>query len=352
MLMVRRDPIGTTLTLTQYGQWLRERSQLSLGGTPLWAAIQTEPAPQLVEQIRLLSQGQAPAIGLQEAQLRMLVHAALAAGVRGLCFTSNSRLDGTDDATKRRAAMVELLNLELALIDRWPATGSFASSAKTNDPHVSGAVIETDQSRLMLPIFAPPNSQFVMGNTAVKALSFVVSGVPEGYDAYELSPTSFRPLPSERKPGGTRVILGEATRDSYVSERDSLIVFTQDPGVIRGISTRMAKIRARRATHARHRQRRIDSKRSDRTALGRTGRAIPVTRPRRAAAQSDLQQSETLLKTDVAAGYYRARLAQQSLRRFKAHTGTAPYRKRNGRSSTRSRPPSSRCRSTIASRTS
>ncbi len=193
LLMARRDPLGTTLSLKNYMDWLRDRSQLARGGTPLWVTIQTEPAPRLLEQLSLLSPRTAP-IGLQESQIRTLVHAALASRVRGICFASGSRLDASDMATQRRAAILELVNLELHLIDRWAAAGNSATNASTNDPSVSGAVIETDRSRLLLPIYAPPGGQFVMGNSTVPKLSFKLLGVPEGNNAYELSLTSFRPL--------------------------------------------------------------------------------------------------------------------------------------------------------------
>ena len=121
--------------------------------------------------------------------------------------------------------MLELANIELELIERWPASGNFTASATSNDSHATGAVIETDRSRLLLPIYSPPGGQYVLGNPTVKPLNLTVPGVPEGDNAYELTPTSFRPLRSDRVLGGTRVLLTE-------SERDSLVVFTQDAVVI------------------------------------------------------------------------------------------------------------------------
>lgn len=317
LLLARRDPLGTTLPLKGYTDWLRARSQLARGGTPLWVTIQTEPSPRLLEQIGLLSGGQAPPVVLQESQIRMLVHSALALRVRGLCFESNSRLDAPDAATQRRAAILELVNLELHLIERWPAAGSFSPNAETNDPTVSGAVIETDRSRLLLPIYSPPNGQLVMGNTIVPKLTFVVLGVPEGSNAYELSLTSFRPLHSERVRGGTRVMLGESDGNSYVTERDSLVVFTQDETVIRSLRTRLGEIRQRAAqltreiVNAELVETEVTEKRL--TEIGRAIRGTG-TRGRIDSALKDLAQCDRLLKTDVPAAYYQARHAQQALR--------------------------------------
>jgi hypothetical protein len=308
LLLARREPLGTTSQLNQYAPWLRERAQLARAGTPLWATIQTEPLPQLVEQIRLLAPERTAPLGLQESQIRTLVHAALASRARGLCFTSNSRLDTDDLATQRRAAILELINLELELIERWAAAGNGAPTANTNAAHASGAVLETDRSRLLLPIFASPNSQFAQSNPATPAVRFRVSGVPEGDNAYELSLTSFRPLKSQRVPGGTQVELGEA-------DRDSLVVFTQDQVVIRNLKTRLAAIASRAAQLARDvANAELVLVEGTEHRLAELGKTVPATQPLRIKAQNDLRQCESLLKTDVVKAYYQARHAQQYLR--------------------------------------
>jgi hypothetical protein len=308
VLVARRDPIGTTLALDQYGNWLRDRSRLARGGTPLWASVQTDPSPRLLEQMALLAGGSVPPIVLEEQQIRMLIHTALAARARGLYFTSHSRLDTGDPITQHRAAILELINLHLDLIDRWPASGSFAPTASSNDPHTTGAVIETDLSRLLLPIYAPPNNQFVSGNPAAKDLAFVVPGVPEGNRAYELSPTSFRPLKAKRIAGGTLVTL-------TASERDSVVVFTQDAKVIAALSDRIAKVRGR-ATQLTREVVGAELSAVDETEklLTAVGRAITVTQKGRAAALDDLRECDALEKTDLAKAYYLARHAQQALR--------------------------------------
>jgi hypothetical protein len=314
LLLARREPLGTTSQLNQYAPWLRERAQLARAGTPLWATIQTEPLPQLVEQIRLLAPERTAPSGLQESQIRTLVHAALASRSRGLCFTSNSRLDSDDLATQRRAAILELINLELQLIERWPAAGSSSPNANTNAPHATGAVLKTDRSRLLLPIVASPNSQFAQSNPATPAVRFLVSGVPEGDDAYELSLTSFRPLKSQRVPGGTQVELGEA-------DRDSLVVFTQDQVVIHNLKDTLAKIAPRAAQLARDvANAELVLVEGTEYRLAELGQAAKATGPKRLKAQNDLRQCESLLKTDVPKAYYQARHAQQFLREIqRAH---------------------------------
>ena len=308
VLIARRDPIGSTLPLDQYGVWLRDRSRLARGGTPLVATIQTDLPPKLFEQMGLLASGPGAPMVVEEAQLRMLIHTALAARARGVCFASNSRLDAEDAATERRAQILELTNLYLSLIERWPAAGNFAPSASSSDPYTTGAVIETDRSRLLLPIYAPPNGQLAVGNPALKDLRFVVPGVPEGNNAYELSPTSFRALQSTRIAGGTVVTLTEA-------ERDSVVVFTQDAVVYQNLSDRLARIQLRATQLTGDVVRaELSEVESAMQRLAAVGQAIAATQKPLAAAQQDLRDSDAARKSDGPKAYALARKAQQTLR--------------------------------------
>jgi hypothetical protein len=309
LLLTRRDVLGTSLELNQYSAWLRERTQLALPGTILWTTIQTQPSSALVEQMALLGFAGAPQISLQDSQIRTLVFAALAGGARGLLFQSRSRLDANDSQTRRRAAILELVNMELDLIERWPATGSFTMTGDSSDPHAKGAVIETDRSRLLMPMFTPPGSQLVMGATAGSVVNYTVPGVPEEHNAFELSLVSFRPLESKRVAGGTRVLLGEL-------ERDSLVVFSQDQRIIRGLHTRLKDTQRRAAELSRQlaAEEQVEVEVVGQR-LSASGRTLAATRPLRIAAQNDLREFDALAaKGDLPAAYYRARHALAAAR--------------------------------------
>jgi hypothetical protein len=204
--------------------------------------------------------------------------------------------------------MLELLNLELQLIERWPAAGQFASAATTSDPHTTGAVIETDRSRLMLPIYAPPGSQFVVGTQPAAQVSFKVAGVPEGDDAYELSLVALRRLRSQRVTGGTQVVLDERSRDS-------LVVFTQDQHVIRNLKAGLER-HARRAAQLARELATAQLGRHDVIAgrLAQVGRGIPSEQAARAQAGSELQQCDAAANVDFAKSYDLARHTLQLVR--------------------------------------
>ena len=54
LLWTSRFPLGSSLGLTPYLSWLRERPQWARGGTPAWTMIQTQPSDRLTEQVAVL----------------------------------------------------------------------------------------------------------------------------------------------------------------------------------------------------------------------------------------------------------------------------------------------------------
>ena len=43
VLLMYRMPLGSSLELSDYGTWLRERPRLAAPGTPIWTVVQTQP---------------------------------------------------------------------------------------------------------------------------------------------------------------------------------------------------------------------------------------------------------------------------------------------------------------------
>lgn len=210
LLMVSNSPLATSLELTDYGTWLRQRPRLARPGKIIWSSVQTQPALTLEHQWSLLGREQSLPPLLGSEQIGLLAHTAIAAGSRGLLFQSRSSLDAADAATRTRAAALELLNLELKLIQPWVAVGRVASTVESNQPEVSGAVLRLDRSWLLLPIWTGPGAQFVPGQSAAKTISFVIPGVPDSHRAYEISPGGMSPVRrQERVTGGMQVTLDE-----------------------------------------------------------------------------------------------------------------------------------------------
>ncbi|HWB01325.1 MAG TPA: hypothetical protein VG713_22700, partial [Pirellulales bacterium] len=253
VLAIGRDVLGSSFELNDYGVWLRERMRLMRPGTPAWVNVQTEFAPELLKQMELLSAGSVTAANVDVDQLRAMVYTSLAAGARGICFRSSQRLDAEDEFTKLRAAALELLNTELDLLEPWTASGAIVTNITSSNytppkppapgnglrigrdkkqllnptpqtnPEVNAFVLQTERARLLLPIWSGAGTQFVASQWAGNNLSFIVPGVSEATDAYEVTASALQPpFRRQRVTGGIRVTLDECG----VTD---MIVLTQDP---------------------------------------------------------------------------------------------------------------------------
>jgi hypothetical protein len=187
ILMLHRHVVGTSFELADFETWLRERPALARLGTPIWTTIETQFSRELIEQMSLFSNGQAPEPMVEYEQLRLLTQSAVAAGVRGLLFTSRSPLDATDAPTRTRAAILRLINLELDLVQEWAAAGTRSdtvqAAADSSETGITGAVLPSKHTRLLLPYWTGSGAQYVAGQLAGNDVVFVVPGAPEANSA-------------------------------------------------------------------------------------------------------------------------------------------------------------------------
>jgi hypothetical protein len=277
LLSAYRFPLATSLQLTDYGDWLRERQRLARPGTPFWTVIQTQPAASLRGQWAAFGQalGQAGAVGAIDSDaLRLLAFTAVGAGIRGLEFASHSPLDASDNPTRMRALTLAILNSELDLVEPWAAAGNYLAAADSNDPHVKAVLLQYGSSRLLLALRIGPDAQYVPlhGGTAAfrvatgespwrtglpsvgatdasasrlqDSVSFVVPGVPESHDLIELTAGGLRPLKHKRVTGGTLITIDDFDTSAYV-------LMTPDPLLINVLSRRLAGVASRNAQRQR-----------------------------------------------------------------------------------------------------
>jgi hypothetical protein len=154
-------PLGTSIDLKDYQVWLSQRQRLTRPGTPLWAVIQTEAAPGIVQQAAALAGQQAAQPTIDFGSLRLLVYEAFCSGMRGIEFASSSRLDATDIVTRQRATTLAMLNQELDLLEPWGAAGDYVTLVSSNDPDVSAVVLDYQKARLVVAMRLPKDSQYV-----------------------------------------------------------------------------------------------------------------------------------------------------------------------------------------------
>ncbi|HVX60416.1 MAG TPA: hypothetical protein VHC19_07440 [Pirellulales bacterium] len=230
ILMARRFPLGTSFELADYAKWLYQRPRLTLAGTPFWAVIQTQLAPELLDQVSLLADGRGRTPSAASEQIQLLAQAALVAGARGLAFASRTPLDASDNDAKQRAWTLELINRNAELIESWVAAGSLKAEVEVLDasganPGVTGAVLQTDHTRLLLPIWMGTGGQYVLDQLAGNNLSFIVPGAPQSHRALEITPGGLRPAVNQsRKLGGLHVQIAEFGLTGMVAITDDVTI--------------------------------------------------------------------------------------------------------------------------------
>lgn len=309
LLMLGRPPLGSSLELSAYGTWIRERPRLARPGTPIWTTVQTQPDAGLEGQWAALTRGAAVPSAFPPEQIRLLVYTTITAGSRGLLFQSRSPLTADNPETRARAMILELLNLELDLAEPWLAAGNFVTTIAGNEPQVIAGVLQSDRARLVVPIWSTPGAQLVTSQSATHSISFLVPGVPLTYNAYHMVPGSLKPMRHRRVTGGTQVTLDEFALTS-------MVLLGHDPPEINGLTRRTAQI-GRRAAEL-QRQLAAEKLRSVRQVYGQLAGQIPPI-PQATTwltmAEKELQTADQLLLTrDDTSAYLQADRAMRPLR--------------------------------------
>ena len=301
ILVSRRQPLSSSLELNDYGTWLQNCPRLAQPGTPWWSTIQTQPAAGLLSQMEGLSYEAAAKATLDDEAVRLMVHSAVAAGMRGLVFESASRLDATDLRTLRRAAVLELINLELKLLEPWGAGGTPTTPASSSNSDITGAVLQTDKARLILPVRSGAGSQYVPMHTPGE-ISFLVPGIPQADEVYELTVAGPQALRQKRVvAGGILMTIEKFGLTSMIVTTSDLAVYGALYKRLSSLSRRAAELERKLTTQSLAELQHIQSQ------LGAAA-AGPEVATRIADAQRAVERAETL----AAAGDYRGALAAQT----------------------------------------
>ena len=221
VVLLDREPLLTSLDLNDYGDWLLNYKNLaSFGVTAFWNLIQTQPQYSATLQRQYFGKVEETPGLVSYEQMRQCVRLSMRAGMRGLIFTSNSRLDAKDRQTQYRACALEALNLELQFLLTWFAMGNAETSLlDTSSDELSAFTMKMKRAALVAPISTASDNQFVMGQDAVYDWGTTIS-VPESYSPDLLTPGALRKILTKRRAGGSSFSLEEGSMNS-------LIFFTQ-----------------------------------------------------------------------------------------------------------------------------
>ena len=177
LLLVPPPPPGGSVSPADFGAKVRQRPALARPGTPLWAAIPTEPDPALVEQWSAFGLESPLSLSVEPEQIGLLAYHALASGSRGLVFTSRSPLDRQDADTILRARALKRLNLELEFLEPWAAGGASSADIESGETNFRIGTLQTERAQLLIVISQTSGQQFTVGPVTEKTLSFVVPSV-------------------------------------------------------------------------------------------------------------------------------------------------------------------------------
>lgn len=234
--MIGRRILGTSFDLRNYGDWLRQRTR-DAAYRPFWGTVQTEPSVALQNQF-LLGRSNAPAFPAARQQIQLAAFETVAAGARGVCFRSRTRLDGRGHSAVSRAKTLQLINAELSLVAPWAAGGE-AKRLPVPDQHTYLAQLETPRSRLLIATRYGSNDQYEPTAVTGPSISFSAHGVRLTDRPYALTTNGLQPLLGSHVTGA-RISL-------QPSDAVSLVLLTEDALAISRVGRDLSATRDDRA---------------------------------------------------------------------------------------------------------
>jgi hypothetical protein len=224
MMGTHRWPLGTSLELPAYKDWLARQRRLVPPKTFCWTWVQTHlPDWFLTTAYERGAGGKFDEpIGPQPEQIRILSYLAAGCGYRGLGYWSDRFL--ADSHTGRdRLLELALLNQEFQMLEPLLVGAKEPEWIDTNQGDIKAAMMRTDKAVLVLVVWVGGGGQYVPGKGAPWGLSVTVPQVPANCQAWEVLPGRLRSYKTDRVLGGTQVTL----RDFNLT---TVLVFTPDLG--------------------------------------------------------------------------------------------------------------------------
>lgn len=260
MLGVSRHVVFSSHSFQDYFNYLQARSRLAEPGTFHTTWVQTASPRSLAEYYENLEL--TPPV-MEPEQLRLQVYTALACGFRGLGYWTESPINASGALSRERDLTIQQLNLELALLEPFLATGSVvdvipvgfavdANNKSQNGPQPAtasklfarypliAAIIRSPEGTLILPIWLDRNAQYTPTAMVGSNLEMVVQGIPESAHAWEIDTTFIQPISLERVGGGTRISL------EHLDQTAAILISTNSKSA-ETIRSKIRRIRAQSA---------------------------------------------------------------------------------------------------------
>jgi len=215
--IVQRFPLGTSLPLTAYGQWMAERRRLASGLPVMIGGIQTHPQ---LDAARLAfghgpEEAYSAPVGPQPAQLELLVCHTLAAGYRGIVLSADWALSAHAQGFDRMLEAA-LINEKLMLVEPFIAEGHAPELCRTNKKTIKAVAFPHARGLLVLAYWVGDQAQYVVGQATERDVEIVVNGAPDGAQVHLVSLAGTKALHRQNGVGGVRISLPELDTSAWM----------------------------------------------------------------------------------------------------------------------------------------
>lgn len=224
ILNVGLEPLGSSFNLSEYSDWIYQRSATVGHNHPIWGDLQTEISRSVKQQVSAIS-GSSPPTPIEPQQLKYMAYEVIASGARGIRYRSRSRLDAEDPSSRLRAKSLLWLNRHLMQIEPWVAGGVLLKSRNDVTDEMVVTPIRTQRSQLLLIQRPTGKEQHYAGDPTLATVMFDNEGAPMSDRAYAIVDHGLVPLDQRRDHLGARIQLDNC---SYTAA----VITTQDPNVV------------------------------------------------------------------------------------------------------------------------
>jgi hypothetical protein len=240
ILMFRFPGLGGGHELSQLSKWIESRQNQDFRRGVTFVELPTGFSPAITRQLEQIGMSDAAEAPLAPEQLQVMAFRAVATGIRGLCFSSNTRLDETTSAATARAASIEWIQSELNIIDPWLASGGVGEKSYVANDGYEIRSLKTDRSALLFLFTKRQQQQHAIGGLGDSQRVLAVPPQMGAPLAHEITSYGLNRIRVERRAGSREIVL---PTDSHVA----LVVLTEDSLAIEHLARTSAPGRQQRA---------------------------------------------------------------------------------------------------------
>jgi len=222
IIMFRFPGLGGDEELAELSEWISRRQLQNFRRGVTFVELPTDFPVELTDQLQLLGMEGAGEAPLAPEQLQVMAFRAVASGIRGLCLQANSRLDQTTSAANARAAVIELIQSDLEIIEPWLAGGRVSERLSLSSNGHEIRSLRTDRSTLLFVFSRRTQQQHVIGGLAETPQQVVIPPYGGNPLVHEISSYGLNRLRMQRVAGARSITL---PTESHVA----LITLTDDP---------------------------------------------------------------------------------------------------------------------------